>query len=139
MNDIVRVFDAPRERVWRAWTDPDELVRWWGKRGWNAQRDSIVLDVRPGGELRIVSVSDDGAEMVNEGVWHEVVEPERLAFGPAGGGPVSVVTFTDLGDGRTEMHFRTTSDMTGNARAGFESGLDRLAEMLDHDQIRSSQ
>ncbi len=139
MAEIVRVFDAPPERLWRAWTDPDELVRWWGKRGWNARRDSLVLDVREGAAFRIESVSDDGAEMVNEGVWHEVVEPERLAFGPADGGAMSVVTFTDLGDGRTEMHFRTTGTMTGRARAGFESGLDRLAEMLDHDQIRSSQ
>jgi len=128
VTEIVRVFDAPPERLWRAWTDPDELVRWWGKRGWNARRDTLVLDVREGAAFRIESVSDDGAEMVNEGVWHEVVEPERLAFGTPGGA-TSVVTFTDLGDGRTELRFTTTRPMTGRAVDGFHSGLDRLADL----------
>ena len=135
-TEIVRILDAPPERVWRAWTEPDELVRWWGKRGWTAQRDSLVLDVRPGGALRIVSVSDAGETMVNEGVWHEVSEFTRLAFGPPGGGAVSVVTFTDLGDGRTEMVFRTERELTERAVAGFHSGLDRLAEILNH--VRSA-
>lgn len=137
MTEIVRVFDAPRERLWRAWTDPDELVRWWGKRGWQAQRDSIVLDVRPGAGFRIVSVSDGGDEMVNEGVWHEVVEPERLAFGPPEGA-TSVVTFADLGDGRTEMRFTTSREISGRAAAGFRSGLDRLAELLATPPTRSA-
>ena len=134
MTEIVRVFDAPRERLWRAWTDPDELVRWWGKRGWTAQRDSLVLDVRPGGELRIVSVSDAGAR-----------DDQRRASGtrssspsgwPSGRrrAPASVVTFTDLGDGRTEMRFNTSTEMTGRAAAGFRSGLDRLAELLEPNQ-----
>ena len=135
-TEIVRILDAPPERVWRAWTEPDELVRWWGKRGWTAQRDSLVLDVRPGGALRIVSVSDAGETMVNEGVWHEVSEFTRLAFGPPDGGAVSVVTFTDLGDGRTEMVFRTERELTERAVAGFHSGLDRLAEILNH--VRSA-
>jgi uncharacterized protein YndB with AHSA1/START domain len=137
LTEIVRVFDAPRERLWRAWTDPDEIVRWWGKRGWTAQRDSLVLDVRPGGALRIVSVSDAGIEMVNSGVWHEVVEPERLAFGPPEAA-TSVVTFTDLGDGRTEMRFTSSQELSGRAAAGFRSGLDRLAELLDHHSTRRS-
>lgn len=129
MTEIVRVFDAPRERLWRAWTDPDELVRWWGKRGWHARRDGIVLDVRPGAPFRIVSVSEAGDEMVNEGVWHEVVPPERLAFGPPEG-VTSVVTFADVGDGRTELRFTTTTPMGERALAGFSSGLDRLAELF---------
>ena len=68
--------------------------------------------------------------MINSGVWHEVVEPERLAFGPPEGA-TSVVTFTDLGDGRTEMRFNSSTEMTGRAAAGFRSGLDRLAELLN--------
>jgi uncharacterized protein YndB with AHSA1/START domain len=137
VTEIVRVFDAPRERLWRAWTDPDELVRWWGKRGWQAQRDSLVLDVRAGAGFRIVSVSDGGDEMVNEGVWHEVVEPERLAFGPPEGA-TSVVTFADLGGGRTEMRFTTSREISGRAAAGFRSGLDRLAELLTTPTTRSA-
>ena len=128
MPEIVRVFDAPPERLWRAWTDPDELVRWWGKRGWQAQRESLVLDVRPGAPFRIESVSEYGGRMVNEGVWHEVVPFERLTFGTPEGAR-SEVTFTDLGDGRTELRFTTTRRMSRRAQTGFHSGLDRLAEL----------
>ncbi len=125
MIEITRTYDAPRDKVWRAWTRPEELVRWWGKRGWTAQPDTIVMDVREGGTFRVVTVHDeDGREMVNEGVYHEIVEPERLTFGE------STVTFTDLGDGRTRMDFRTTARMDETAKGGFSSALDRLAEHL---------
>jgi uncharacterized protein YndB with AHSA1/START domain len=123
--EITRVYDAPRDRVWRAWTDPGELARWWGKRGWTAQPDSIVMDVRPGGTFRVTTVhDDDGRTMVSEGVYQEVVEPERLSFGE------STVTFTDLGDGRTRMDFRTSARMDETAVGGFNSALDRLQEQL---------
>ena len=45
---ITRVFDAPRELVWKAWTDPAQLAAWWGKRGWNALPSTITMEVRPG-------------------------------------------------------------------------------------------
>jgi uncharacterized protein YndB with AHSA1/START domain len=123
--EITRIFEAPREAVWRAWTRPEELVRWWGKRGWTAQPDTIVMDVRPGGTFRVVTVNDDdGREMVSEGVYEHVVEPERLTFGE------SAVTFTDLGDGRTRMEFRTSTHMNETAIDGFNSALDRLQEEL---------
>jgi uncharacterized protein YndB with AHSA1/START domain len=122
--EITRYFDAPRERVWRAWTRPEELVKWWGKRGWTAQPDTLVMDVRPGGAFRVVTVHDDGRTMVSEGTYEEVVEPERLSFGE------STVTFTDLGDGRTRMNFRTAARMDDTAIGGFNSALDRLEEEL---------
>jgi uncharacterized protein YndB with AHSA1/START domain len=126
---ITRVFDAPRERVWQAWTEPERLARWWGKRGWSTPLSSITLDVRPGGVFRLNSISDeDGREMPLDTVYREVVEPERLAFGEA------TVTLTDLGDGRTEMIFHTTVEMTDATRRAAEGGLasafDRLAEQL---------
>jgi uncharacterized protein YndB with AHSA1/START domain len=126
---ITRIFDAPRERVWRAWTRPEELARWWGKRGWSTPPESVTMDVRPGGEFSLRSVSDeDGREMSMDVTFHEVVEPERLAFGEA------TVTFTDLGDGRTEMTFRTTTEMTDalrrRAERGMASAFERLAEQL---------
>jgi len=123
--EITRTFDAPRERVWAAWTRPEELVRWWGKRGWTAQAGTIVMDVRPGGSFKVVTVHDgDGRTMTSEGVYREVVEPERLSFGD------STVTFTDLGDGRTRMDFRTSTRMDETAIGGFNSALDRLEEEL---------
>ena len=137
---ITRVFDAPRELVWKAWTEPDQLARWWGPRGWTAPPSAITMDVRPGGLFRVTSVSDaDGAEMPMEAVYREVVEPERLvvdevAEGAWHSGALTVVTFTDLGDGRTEMVFHTTiqtiDEMRDAAEAGLASAFDRLAEHL---------
>jgi uncharacterized protein YndB with AHSA1/START domain len=127
---IRRVFDAPRERVWAAWTEPDRIAAWWGKRGWRTPPESVVLDVRPGGVFRLNSVNEaDGREMPLDTTYREVVKPERLAFGDA------TVTFTDLGDGRTEMVFHTTVEMTADtlrsARGGLASAFDRLSEHLE--------
>jgi uncharacterized protein YndB with AHSA1/START domain len=127
---ITRVFDAPRERVWRAWTEPAEIARWWGKRGWSTPPESVTLDVRPGGAFRLNSINDDdGREMPLDTTFREVVEPERLTFGEA------TVTFTDLGDGRTEMVFHTTVLMTADtlrtATGGLASAFDRLTDHLE--------
>jgi uncharacterized protein YndB with AHSA1/START domain len=126
---VTRVFDAPRERVWRAWTEPAEIARWWGKRGWTTPPESVTMDVRPGGEFSLLSISDeDGREMRLDTTYHEIVEPERLRFGEA------TVTLIDLGDGRTEMVYRTTTEMTDEIRrraaGGLASAFERLAEQL---------
>jgi uncharacterized protein YndB with AHSA1/START domain len=131
---ITRVYDAPRELVWKAWTEPGRLARWWGKRGWNTPVSSITMDVRPGGAFRLTSVSEeDGSEMRTEAVYREVVEPARLVF--EHDGAVATVSLTDLGDGRTEMRFHTTTRMSEatlrRAMAGMASAFDRLAEQLD--------
>ena len=126
--EIRRVYNASPQRVWDAWTRPDELAKWWGKRGWNAIPESIVLDVRPGGTFRVTTVDGSGRQMTNEGTYSEIDEPHRLTFGEA------VVTFTDLGDGRTEMHFTTTTEATGELfermTAGMKSAFERLEEAL---------
>jgi uncharacterized protein YndB with AHSA1/START domain len=121
---ITRILEAPPERVWRAWTEPDELVCWWGKRGWTAQRDSLVMDVRPGGAFRVTSHGPDGREQTTEGVYLVVDPPHTLAWDAA------TVTFTDLGDGRTRMDFTSAHELAEPARGGLESALDRLAEHL---------
>ena len=124
---ITRVFDAPREEVWRAWTEPERIAQWWGKRGWSTPVSSVELDVRPGGVFRLNSINDeDGREMPVDTVYTEVVAPERLAFG------TSSVTFVDLGDGRTEMQFEATvsADVAAAAAGGLASAFDRLEESL---------
>jgi uncharacterized protein YndB with AHSA1/START domain len=126
---ITRVYAAPPQLVWNAWTEPAQLAAWWGKRGWTARPESVVLDVRPGGRFSVTTVNDaDGSEMTNEGTYTEVDEPRRLAFGE------TVVTFTDLGDGRTEMTFRTTTEATGELlgrmKGGMESAFGRLDDHL---------
>jgi uncharacterized protein YndB with AHSA1/START domain len=136
---LTRVFDAPRQLVWDAWTQPEQLVRWWGARGWSTPLDSVTLDVRPGGLFRLTSVNEDGDEMPQEATFREVVEPERLVVDePAEGnwheGASTEVTFADLGDGRTELTLRTsvhtTDGMRPIAEAGMGQSLDRLAELL---------
>ena len=124
---ITRVFAASRERVWRAWTEPGEIARWWGKRGWSTPPESVTLDLRPGGVFRLNSINDeDGREMPVDAVYSEVVEFERLAFG------TSSVTFVDLGDGRTEMRFEATvaDDVAAAAQGGLASAFDRMEELL---------
>ena len=124
---ITRVFDAPREEVWRAWTEPERIAQWWGKRGWSTPVSSVELDVRPGGVFRLNSINDeDGREMPMDAVYTEVVEPERLVFG------TSSVTFADLGDGRTEMRFEATvsAEVAEAAAGGLASAFDRMEELL---------
>jgi uncharacterized protein YndB with AHSA1/START domain len=137
---ITRVFDAPRELVWKAWTEPEQLAQWWGPPGWTNPLETVKMDVRPGGAFRVTSVSDeDGTEMTTSGAYREVLEPERLVLEePAEDAwhehAVSVVTLTDLGDGRTEIVLRatihTTEEMRAQAEAGIAASLDRLAEHL---------
>jgi uncharacterized protein YndB with AHSA1/START domain len=132
---IARLYDAPRELVWRAWTEPDRLARWWGKRGWTARLETIVIDLRVGGAFRVTTVSDeDGGEMTSDGIYREIVAPERLVF--ANEASLSVVTFTELRSGRTEMIFQTTLHATEalaeRAAAGLGSAFDRLAEQFQH-------
>jgi uncharacterized protein YndB with AHSA1/START domain len=137
---IRRVYDAPRALVWKAWTSPEHLARWWGARGWTTPESRIEMDVRPGGTFSLTSISDeDGSEMPQRGVYREVVEPERIVFEEAAEdswheGAVSELTLTDLGDGRTEMVLRATVHTTDEARvqaeAGMTSAMDRLAEHL---------
>jgi len=137
---ITRVFDAPRELVWQAWTDPGHLARWWGPPGRSTPVDSITVDLRPGGTFRLSSIDDErGDDVVTLGTFREVVEPERLVVEEAAedswhDGGVSEVMLTDLGDGRTEMRFRatihTSDEMIGIAETGILGAFDRLGEVV---------
>ena len=80
---ITRVFDAPRELVWEAWTDPAQVVQWWGPRGFTTTVHE--MDVRPGGIWRHTMHGPDGTDYPNESVFIEVVKPERIVFSHAGG------------------------------------------------------
>ena len=137
---ITRVLPAPRELVWRAWTDPDHLARWWGARGWSTAPADATVDPRPGGIFTVGSRSDeDGAEMTTEGVFREVDPPRRLVVDePAENswhdGAVSELTLTERPDGQTEMVLRVTVQTSDEARrqaeAGLTSAIDRLEEAL---------
>jgi uncharacterized protein YndB with AHSA1/START domain len=80
---ISRVFDAPREVVWDAWTDPKQVVQWWGPRGFTTTIHE--MDVRPGGAWRHTMHGPDGANYPGKSVFSEVVKPERIVLTQSGG------------------------------------------------------
>jgi uncharacterized protein YndB with AHSA1/START domain len=128
---ITRVFDAPRELVWKAWTDPEHVSRWFGPRGFTTPRPTVTMDVRPGGTFEFTMVSDDdGTEIPSGGTFLEVEEPERLVWRDRDIDLMVTVTLADLG-GRTEMTCHVVG-RTGGAPAyeGWSTMFDKLAESL---------
>jgi uncharacterized protein YndB with AHSA1/START domain len=75
---ITRVFDAPRESVWKAWTECESLTRWWGPKGFTTPLCKI--DFRPGGVLHNCMRSPEGRDYCGKEVYREIVEPERIVF-----------------------------------------------------------
>jgi uncharacterized protein YndB with AHSA1/START domain len=133
---LTRVLDAPRALVFRAWTDPEHLVRWWGPQGFTTP--SCTMDVRPGGTWRICMRGPDGIDHWVQGAYREVVEPERLvtswaweeADGTPGRQTLLTVTLEER-DGRTALtlHQALFGDAVEreNHRDGWSQALDRLA------------
>lgn len=144
---IRRTFDAPRERVFDAWTEPERIEQWWGPEGFTSAVHE--LDARPGGAFRIDMYAPDGTVYPDSGEFHEVVEPERLVMtsrafeddGAYGLEVYTTVTFADRG-GETELTLEAevvaaTSEVA-EALAGMEAGwsqsVDKLADALSATQ-----
>ena len=127
---IRRTFDAPRERVWRAFVDPDEFEQWFVPEGMEAEVHA--LDPVPGGEMSISWTSDEH-QMDNEGTFEEVVEKERIVTVEETPQGLSRVTyeFHDV-DGGTEVAL--THEFPGPVPEGVDEGwadiLDNLEEVL---------
>jgi uncharacterized protein YndB with AHSA1/START domain len=142
---ITRLLDAPRELVFRAWTDPRHAGQWWGPVNYPASH--IEMDVRPGGAWRICLRSTEGKpDLWQGGVVREVVAPERLVFtfaweeaGERGLETLVTVTFSEEG-GKTRMTFRqvpfqSVEERDGH-RWGWNSAFERLHETLVRDEMR---
>jgi uncharacterized protein YndB with AHSA1/START domain len=137
---ITRTFDAPRELVFKAWTEPESFSEWWGGRDIEVPLSTISMDVRPGGEWRATMLEgENNPEILWSGVYREVVEPERLVFTvqdrPGDEHELVTVVLNDLGDNRTEMLFTQVGghmDAAGyeRARQGWMVFLDTMAEGL---------
>ena len=109
-----RVFDAPRELVFRCMIEPEHLTHFWGPAGTRAPIDQISVDPRPGGVFETVMVNEsDGSEDPTWATYVEVSEPERLVWTEAQSGMTVTTIFEDLGDGRTEVHIRQTNAPDG--------------------------
>lgn len=135
---IEREFDAPRERVFAVYTDPELIPQWWGPRRFATTVD--YMDPRTGGRWRFVHRGDDGAEIGFQGAYREVTAPERIVQtfeweGMAGHVSVETATFEDIGDGRTRVTtvsvFHSTEERDGMLGSGMEGGLNETYERLD--------
>ena len=132
---FTRVFDAPRDLVFRCMLEPEHLTHFWGPAGTSAPLDGITVDPRPGGVFETVMVSDaDGSEYRTRVIYDEVVAPDRLAWTDPDTGMTTTSTFTDLGGNRTEIRIHQAKVpepfRSPQAQAGFLTSLDRFAAYL---------
>jgi uncharacterized protein YndB with AHSA1/START domain len=134
---INRVFDAPRSRVWQAWTDPDQMKVWSSPRGFTIPVSEG--DLRPGGRWHATMRQPDGTLLNLGGEYREIVEPERLVFTHAWydgdgkqQGPETIVTVTLVERGnKTEMNFRQSGFDSNGSRDGHAGGWTECFERLD--------
>lgn len=137
---ITRVFDAPRELIWDAWTDPKHVAQWFGPRGFTTP--VCELDLRSGGAILIHMRGPDGTVHPMTGVYQEVVRPERLVYMswvPNKEKPLfeilTTVTFTEQG-GKTKLTMQAkvlkstpeAAPMLAGMEEGWKQTLDRLVE-----------
>jgi len=134
---VERVFDAPRERVFAVYTDPQLIGEWWGPRGTTTIVDR--MDVRTGGGWRFVVRDADGGETAFRGTYRELTPPERIVQtfeweGMPGHVSVETATFEDLGE-RTRVTtlslFHTAEERDGMLGSGMEGGLNETYARLD--------
>jgi uncharacterized protein YndB with AHSA1/START domain len=132
MSDVVRVsrvIDAPREAVFRAWTEPEQIRRWWGPGEFTCPEAEV--DLCPGGSYRLAMQPTDGEPFIVGGTYREVDPPARLVYtwrwetGPAADGSESLVTveFNER-DGRTELVLTHTDFPASHGPAPYQMGWD---------------
>jgi uncharacterized protein YndB with AHSA1/START domain len=134
---ITREFDAPRPLVWRAWTTPELVKRWWsGRRG---EMTLAEIDLRVGGRWRYVMIANEGFEVAFHGEYREIVENERLVhtevFESMPGDPaMNIVTFSEA-DGRTRLELlvlcETKEARDGIIESGMEVGMQEQMDLLE--------
>lgn len=136
---VTRTFAAPRERVFAAWTDPADFAVWFGSSQVAVPRDSLVLDVRPGGSWQAVMELPDGNTINWEGRYTEVTPPERLGLtitdqpGTDPGAPI-IVTFAEV-EGGTQMTLvqdapEFTEDQREQTAAGYQAFFDDMEALV---------
>lgn len=137
---ISRHFDAPRELVFAAWTDPEHLPNWWGPRGFASRTKAV--DLRPGGFWRYLMIGPDGTEYPNEIRYREITPPERIAYRHGTGSDddehFDVTVVFEPEDGGTRLTFTMTFQtreqreeaVTHGAIEGANQTFDRLAAHL---------
>jgi uncharacterized protein YndB with AHSA1/START domain len=130
-----RMFNAPRALVWRAWTEPEHLMRWWGPNGFT--NSFHEFDFRPGGHWHHTMHGPDGTDYRNESVFIEIVEPQRIVLDHLSGPRFRLTALFEELDGRAKITFRqlfesaaVCANIRGRAVRGNEENFDRLAAHL---------
>lgn len=139
---LTRILNAPREKVYRAWTEPEILKQWFAPKPWTTP--FAQLDVRPGGSNLVVMRGPDGSEFPNPGVYLEVVKNERLvvtdaytkAWEPSEKPFMTLIlTFEDAGAGKTKYTARvlhwSEADREAHEKMGFHEGWGKCATQLE--------
>jgi uncharacterized protein YndB with AHSA1/START domain len=141
---IVRIVDAPRDQVFRAWTDPEQLRRWWGPGAFTCPEAEV--DLRPGGGYRLAMQPTDGDPFILGGTYREVEPPARLVYtwrwetGPAADGSASLVTveFADR-NGQTEITLTHADFPPGHGaapyRMGWEGGFEKFEALFGGSRV----
>jgi len=137
---ITRVFDAPQDLVWACWTEPEHFAAWFGPEHFHTPVETVEIDLRPGGVFKSTMVGPDGTEHPGTGTLVEVSPKDRFSFveedvdHPMMQRQHTVVSFNDLGDGRTELVIDVTmtcvDELIPLAQSGWNSSLDKLAGVL---------
>lgn len=142
---LERIFDAPPEKVWQAWSTPEILVQWWAPRPWSTP--VCEMEMRAGGKFHFVMKGPEGEEFDNNGVFLEVIPGHKIVttdafkpgWTPAGPFMVAIVTMAPIEGGRKTKYTATAMHWTAEAREqhekmGFHEGwgkcADQLAEVL---------
>jgi uncharacterized protein YndB with AHSA1/START domain len=143
---VTRVFDAPRELVWKAWTDPKYVMQWWGPKGFTAP--VCKMDFRVGGKFLYCMRMPDGQEFWNGGEYHEIVPQEKIVssmyFSDSEGNKVEaaqlgieheaidgahdVILFEDLGNGKTKVTFIGNETMDNAIKTGQLEGMNQVLD-----------
>jgi uncharacterized protein YndB with AHSA1/START domain len=150
---VTRVFDAPRELVWKAWTDPKYVMQWWGPKGFTAPY--CEMDFRVGGKFLYCMRAPDGQEFWNGGEYHEIVLHEKIVssmyFSDSKGNKVEaahygieheaiegehdLILFEDIGNGQTKLTFIGNETMQNAIESGQLEGwkqiLDKVAAVVE--------
>jgi uncharacterized protein YndB with AHSA1/START domain len=141
---VTRIIDAPREQVFAAWTEPEQIRQWWGPGEFTCPDAEVEL--RPGGRYRVAMQPAQGEPFIVAGTYREVEPPIRLVYtwrwesGPAADGSESLVTveFNERGE-RTELVLTHTEFPATHGpapyRMGWEGGLDKLQALLERSEV----
>ena len=149
---ITRIFNAPRELVWKAWTEPERVMRWWGPRGFTSP--VCKIDLRVGGKYLYCMRSPEGKDYWSTGVYQEIIPPEKIVatdsfadengnvvpathYGMSPDFPLTLqvtVTFEEHEGNKTKMTLRhsgtPSGEMSDQTEAGWNESFDKLAESL---------